>query len=41
MASNYTFDQNYDSDDEDNDQKFVYDGKDLGKFYAVFFESFS
>ncbi|KAL7017066.1 hypothetical protein ACKWTF_010237 [Chironomus riparius] len=27
MSLNYTFDQNYDSDDEDNDQKFVYDGK--------------
>ncbi|XP_070494312.1 ATP-dependent DNA helicase 2 subunit 1 [Chironomus tepperi] len=32
MALNFTFDHNYDSDDEDNDQKFVYDGKDLVLF---------
>ncbi|CAG9809721.1 unnamed protein product [Chironomus riparius] len=32
MSLNYSFDQNYDSDDEDNDQKFVYDGKDIVLF---------
>lgn len=37
MAHNYSFDQNYDSDDEDNEQKFVYDGKDIGKIFRLFF----
>ena len=40
MSLNYTFDQNYDSDDEDNDQKFVYDGKDIGNIFTLFFPNF-
>lgn len=33
MAADYSFNQNFDSDDEDNDPKFIYDGKDYGLYW--------
>lgn len=41
MAHNYSFDQNYDSDDEDKEHKIVYDGKDIGNIFHLFFKVFS